>query len=148
MKRPVICARKSKFEPSGFTLMEMLVVLVIIGLIAMVAIPQVTKLMGSAKGKAANIQLITLSSALRFYELDIGAYPTKAEGLQALWTMPGDMPGWNGPYIRQEQQLRDPWQRPFIYNIPGTKGPFELTSLGADGKPGGSGEDADISSIP
>lgn len=139
---------KSRPRDSGFTLMEMLVVLVIIGLIAMVAIPQVTKLMGSAKGKAANIQMITLSSALRFYELDTGAYPSKTDGLQALWTMPGDLPGWNGPYVRQEQQLRDPWKRPFIYNVPGSKAPFELISLGADGKLGGSGEDADITAIP
>lgn len=135
-------------QEAGFTLMEMLVVLVVIGLIAMVAIPQVTRLMGSAKNKATKIQMETLSSALRFYELDTDAYPTSQEGLKALWAAPGDLPGWNGPYVRQERQLKDPWGRDFIYRTPGKASPYELISLGADGKVGGSGDDADVTAIP
>lgn len=133
---------------AGFTLMEMLVVLVVIGLIAMVAIPQVTRLMGSAKNKAAKIQMETLSSALRFYELDTDAYPTSQEGLKALWAAPGNLPGWNGPYVRQERQLKDPWGRDFVYRAPGKTTAYELISLGADGKAGGSGDDADVTAIP
>lgn len=132
----------------GFTLMEMLVVMVLIGLIAMVAIPQVTRLLGSAKGKAARIQMETLSTALRFYELDVGAHPSNEQGLRALWVAPANEPSWNGPYIRQERQLQDPWGRDFVYQTPGKNGAFDLMTLGADGKSGGTGDDADISAIP
>jgi general secretion pathway protein G len=131
----------------GFTLMEMLVVLVVIGLIAAVAIPQVMRMLESAKHKAARIQLETLSQSLNFYQLDVGGYPTSAQGLNALWQAPGQNDAWNGPYVRQERQLLDPWGRPFIYRSPGQKGPFDLVSLGADGKEGGSGDDADLTAI-
>jgi len=133
---------------NGFTLMEMLVVLVVIGLIAAVAIPQVTRLLGSAKSRAAGVQLETLSSSLRYYELDNGEFPTVEQGLRALWENPGDMPGWNGPYVRQERQLVDPWGNDFIYKTPGDDAPYSLVTLGADNAEGGSGEDADIAAIP
>lgn len=132
---------------SGFTLMEMLVVLVLIGLIAMVAIPQITRMLGSAKSKAATIQMETLSTALRFYQLDVGEYPSSSEGIELLWSA-GNKPGWNGPYIRQERQLQDPWGNAFVYRVPGTNGSYDLISLGADNKEGGDGEDADITAIP
>ena len=132
----------------GFTLMEMLVVLVVIGLIAAVAIPQITKLMGSAKSKAAKVQMETLSAGLRYYEMDVGSYPTSEQGLEVLWSMPDPEPGWSGPYLRQERQLKDPWNRDFVYRSPVEGAPFELISLGADGKEGGTGEDADIKAIP
>jgi general secretion pathway protein G len=128
----------------GFTLMEMLVVLVVIGLIAAVAIPQVMKLLESAKHKAARIQLETLSQSLAYYQLDIGAYPSTAQGLRALWQSPAGTETWNGPYVRQEQQLLDPWGQPFVYRAPGQSGKFDLISLGADGKEGGTGDDADL----
>ena len=131
----------------GFTLMEMLVVLVVLGLIAAVAIPQVMKLLEGAKSKAAKIQLETLSQSLSHYQLDIGAYPTTEQGLKALWQSPGGAEAWNGPYVRQERQLADPWGRPFIYRSPGQSGDYDLISLGADGKEGGSGDDADLSAI-
>ena len=130
---------------NGFTLMEMLVVLVVIGLIAAVAIPQVMHLLGGAKSKAAKIQLETLSQSLSYYQLDVGSYPTSEQGLRALWEAPGPLPSWSGPYVRREQQLTDPWGKPFVYRAPGQKGPFELITLGADGAPGGSGENADLS---
>lgn len=139
---------KHKSSEAGFTLMEMLVVLVVIGLIAAVAIPQITKLMGSAKSKAAKVQMETLSASLRYYEMDVGAYPTSEQGLDILWSMPDPEPGWSGPYVRQERQLKDPWNRDFVYQSPIEGAPFELISLGADGKEGGTGEDADIKAIP
>jgi len=135
----------TKSSERGFTLMEMLVVLVLIGLIAAVAVPQVMGLMESAKAKAARIQLETLSQSLIMYQLDIGDYPTTEQGLAALWTEPGQVDAWNGPYVRRERQLIDPWNRPFIYRAPGEKKPYDLITLGADGKQGGRGDDADIS---
>ena len=129
----------------GFTLMEMLVVLVVIGLIAAVAIPQVMRLLEGAKSKAAKIQLETVSQSLAFYQLDMGEYPTTEQGLKALWERPADRPEWAGPYVRRDQQLIDPWGRPFVYRAPGATGRFDLITLGADGTEGGSGENADLS---
>ena len=129
----------------GFTLMEMLVVLVVIALIAAVAIPQVMRLLSSAKAKAARIQLETLSQSLTLYQVDTGEFPTTEQGLKALWQMPGDGESWNGPYVRREKQLLDPWGHAFVYRAPGQGAPYELVTLGADGKQGGRGDDADLS---
>ena len=131
----------------GFTLMEMLVVLVVIGLIAAVAIPQVMRLLESAKHKAARIQLETLSQSLNYYQLDIGGYPTTEQGLKALWQSPGQNEAWGGPYVRQERQLLDPWGHPFIYRAPGQDSDYDLISLGSDGKEGGTGDDADLKAV-
>jgi general secretion pathway protein G len=137
--------RSTARRERGFTLMEMLVVLVVIGLIAAVAIPQVMKLLGGAKSKAARVQLETLSQSLSFYQLDMGEYPTSEQGLKVLWEAPADKPQWSGPYVRRAKQLVDPWGRPFVYQAPGKGAPFDLIALGADGVEGGSGEDADLS---
>lgn len=135
-------------KTGGFTLMEMLVVLVLIGLIAAVAIPQVMKLFESAKHKTAKIQLETVSQSLHYFQLDMDRYPTTGEGLKALWVAPaGDNAAWNGPYVRGEQQLVDPWSHPLLYRSPGTTGAFDLMSYGADGKEGGRGDDADIVAV-
>jgi len=129
----------------GFTLMEMLVVLVIIGMIAAVAIPQVMKLLESAKHKAARIQLETVSQSLGYYQMDLGGYPTTQEGLRALVKAPRDNELWNGPYVKDARQIKDPWGRDLIYRSPGTQSKsFDLMSLGADGREGGSGDDRDI----
>ena len=129
----------------GFTLMEMLVVLVVIGLIIAVAVPQVMRLLESAKHKAARIQLETLSHSLNYLQLDTGAYPSPEQGLKLLWENDSGAEGWAGPYVREERQLLDPWGRPFVYRLPGEgKRPFELISLGSDGVEGGSGNDADL----
>lgn len=125
--------------------MEMLVVLVVIGLIAAVAIPQVMGMLGGAKSKAARIQLETLSQSLTFYQLDLGRFPTNEEGLKALWQAPAEGEAWAGPYIRRERQLIDPWGRPFVYRSPGESQDYDLLSLGADGKEGGKGDDTDLS---
>lgn len=139
-----IMNRRHRARERGFTLMEMLVVLVVIGLIAAVAIPQVMRLLESAKHKAARIQLETVSQSLNYYQLDIGGYPTTEQGLKALWQAPGQNEAWNGPYVRQERQLLDPWGHAFIYRSPGQSGDYDLVSLGSDGKEGGTGDDADI----
>jgi general secretion pathway protein G len=140
-------SRRGAARERGFTLMEMLVVLVVIGLIAAVAIPQVMRLLESAKHKAARIQLETLGQSLNYYQLDIGEYPTSQEGLAALWKAPPQKEAWNGPYVRQERQLLDPWGHAFIYRAPGKEGAFDLITLGADGKEGGTGDDADLSAL-
>lgn len=137
--------KNAKAGERGFTLMEMLVVLVVIGLIAAVAIPQVMRLLGSAKGKAAKIQLETLSQSLLLYQIDTGEFPTTEQGLKALWQMPAQTTSWSGPYVRREKQLVDPWGNPFVYRAPGEGAAYQLVTLGADGKEGGSGEDADLS---
>jgi general secretion pathway protein G len=131
----------------GFTLMEMLVVLVVIGLIAAVAIPQVMRLLESAKHKAARIQLETLSQSLNYYQLDTGGFPTTEQGLKALWQAPAQNDAWSGPYVRQERQLLDPWGHAFVYRSPGQSGDYDLVSLGSDGKEGGTGDDADLSAV-
>ncbi|WP_106640281.1 type II secretion system major pseudopilin GspG [Allosphingosinicella vermicomposti] len=147
MKRIVKPAAGCSDNERGFTLMEMLVVLVVIGIIAAVAIPQVMGLLESAKYKAARIQLETLNQSLAFYHLDTESYPTTEQGLAALWQAPPQMDLWNGPYVRQERQLLDPWGKPFVYRSPGKNRPFDLMTLGADGKEGGTGDDADLNAI-
>lgn len=132
-------------DERGFTLMEMLVVLVVIGLIAAVAVPQVMKLLEGAKHKAARIQLETLSNSLNAYQLDLGGYPTTEQGLAVLWKDNADQLEWNGPYVRRERQLIDPWGRPFLYRSPADGHPYDLITYGADGKQGGRGDDADLS---
>ena len=132
----------------GFTLMEMLIVLVVIGLIAAVAIPQVMKLLGGAKAKAARIQLQTVENGLNYFQLDIGRYPNDTEGLKALVKAPPNVPAWSGPYVRNEKQLVDPWGRALIYKAEANGHPYSLETLGADGKEGGTGDDADIIAEP
>ena len=124
--------------------MEMLVVLVVIALIAAVAIPQVMRMLESAKSKAARIQLETVSQALNVYKLDNDAYPTAQQGLRALVEAPQGVDNWTGPYLRREQQLRDPWGHPLQYALPAAGDSFVVKSLGANGVPGGSGEDKDV----
>jgi general secretion pathway protein G len=139
--------RRRKGE-DGFTLMEMLVVLVVIGLIAAVAIPQVMKLLGNAKAKAAKIQIQTLENGLNYFQLDMGRYPTDQEGLQALVKAPVGADSWSGPYIRNDKQLTDPWGHAMVYKAEADGKPYKLESLGADGKEGGTGDDQDIVAEP
>jgi len=139
--------RPPRRNAEGFTLMEMLVVLVLIALIASVAIPQVMRLLEGAKSKAAKIQLETVSQSLHYYQIDIGRYPNTQQGLTALWTAPAGIDSWAGPYIREPRQIVDPWGNPLIYTIDDTGRKFQLGTLGADGKAGGTGEDADLSAI-
>jgi general secretion pathway protein G len=138
--------RKRRHEQAGFTLLELLVVLVILGLVTAFAAPQVIKYMSGAKIDAAGIQIERLSGVLDLYRLEVGRYPDEGEGLEALLQQPADAERWNGPYIKKANSLLDPWGRPYLYRYPGENGEFDLYSLGADGGEGGDGEDKDVTS--
>jgi general secretion pathway protein G len=129
---------------AGFTLIELLVVLAILGLLAGLVGPQVVRYFGKAKADTAKLQIQQLSQALEVYRLEVGRYPTQAEGLRALMVTPAGTAKWNGPYLRGDLP-NDPWDRPFLYRSPGAAGAaYEIVSYGADGQPGGSGEAADV----
>jgi general secretion pathway protein G len=127
----------------GFTLVEILVVITIIGLIMALVGPRVLNYLGESKAKAAKIQLESFASALDLYYLDLGSYPSSNEGLVAL-TQAGGKPGWNGPYLRGGLVPADPWGHPYAYRSPGERTPYEIKSLGSDGQEGGSGTASDI----
>ncbi len=128
----------------GFTLVELLVVLAILGLLVGLVGPQVMKALGSSKTKTARIQIENLAGTLDIYRLDVGRYPTTSEGLQALVEKPSGADNWNGPYLKKSKVPEDPWGYPYHYRSPGEHGPFDLWSLGADNREGGEGEDQDI----
>jgi len=130
----------------GYTLVELLVVLAILGLLVAIAAPRVIKYLGSAKVDTAKIQIEQLGNSLDLYHLEVGHYPTDQEGLQALVDRPQQAQAWNGPYLKNRQSLIDPWGRPYVYKSPGEHGDYDLYSLGADGREGGDGEDRDITS--
>jgi general secretion pathway protein G len=128
----------------GFTLLELLVVVVIIGLLAAFVAPRYFGQVGKSEVNSAKAQLDALEKALDQYRLDIGRYPDSELGLNALVTKPANEPKWAGPYLRKDVPL-DPWSKPYVYRIPGEKHEFDLVSFGKDGQPGGNGENADIS---
>ena len=127
----------------GFTLLELLVVMVIIGLLAGFVAPRYFGQIGKSEVKVARAQLDALEKALDQYRLDTGRYPSTEQGLGALVERPGDEAKWAGPYLRKSVPL-DPWGKPYLYRFPGEHGDFDVVSLGRDGQPGGSGEDQDI----
>ena len=128
----------------GYTLVELLVVLAILGLLVAIAAPRLISYLGSAKVDTAKIQVEKLGGVLDLYHLDVGGYPTDQEGLAALVERPTRAEVWNGPYLKNRDSLTDPWRRPYVYRFPGQHGDYDLYSLGADGKEGGDGEDRDI----
>jgi general secretion pathway protein G len=127
----------------GFTLLELLVVVVIIGLLAGFVAPRYFGQVGKSEVNVAKAQLDALEKALDQYRLDTGRYPSAELGLKALVERPANEPKWNGPYLRKAIPL-DPWGKPYLYRFPGEKAEFDLLSFGKDGQPGGSGENADI----
>lgn len=131
---------------AGFTLLELLVVLVILGFIAAIATPPAMRYLGRAKTDTAKLQVQSLGSTLDLFRLDVGRYPTQEEGLQALVRRPSSAEGWNGPYVKKESSLIDPWGAPYLYKIPGEHGEYDLFSYGADKAPGGTGESQDVAS--
>ena len=133
---------------AGFTLIEVLVVVVVIGMLAALVAPDVFRNVGTSRVAAARSQISMLEAALDTYRLDNDSYPSAAHGLDALRREPSQEPrsrNWRGPYLRRDVPL-DPWQRPYVYRIPSATNPagFDLMSYGRDGRAGGTGEDEDI----
>jgi general secretion pathway protein G len=131
---------------AGFTLVEMLVVITIIGLIMALVAPRVLNYLAESKVKAAKIQIESFGSALDLYYLDEGRYPTTSEGLAALVQQPEHSPTWNGPYLKGAAVPNDPWGNGYVYRSPGQHGPYDIVSYGADGHEGGTGTAGDITS--
>lgn len=128
--------RRAKRKEDGFTLVEMLVVITIIGIVMALVGPRVLGYLGESKVKAAKIQIESFSAALDLYYLDNGKYPSSSEGLTALVQRPGSASAWNGPYIKSAAVPQDPWGHPYTYKAPGQSGPYEIDSYG----PGGAGD--------
>lgn len=127
----------------GFTLLELLVVMVIIGLLAGIVAPQYFAQLGKSNAKIARAQIESFGQALDQFRLDVGQYPSTEQGLAALRSAPQNMPRWQGPYLKRDVP-NDPWGRPYLYRAPGQHGDYDLSSLGLDGQPGGEGEAADV----
>ena len=137
--------RPARRAQAGFTLMELLVVLAILGLLAAFAAPRVIQYLSAAKSDVAAVQIDNLAAALDLFRLEVGRYPTSDEGLEALMTQPDAAPEWRGPYLDKRDGLTDPWGRPYAYRQPGEHGgDYDLYTLGADGREGGEDENADI----
>jgi general secretion pathway protein G len=132
----------------GFTLIELLVVLTIIGLIVGLVGPRVLGYLAESRTKTAKLQIESFSSSLDLFYLDTGRYPTTSEGLNALAERPADVTVWNGPYLKGGRVPLDPWGNPYQYRSPvDHTPPYEILSFGSDGREGGTGNAADISSI-
>jgi general secretion pathway protein G len=146
--RPFVKSRGRRVDrraEAGFTLVEMLVVITIIGLIMGLVGPRVLGYLGESKVKAAKLQIESFSSSLDLFYLDVGRYPTGSEGLTALTERPGNAAIWNGPYLKTGAVPLDPWGHVYTYRAPAEHGPYEIVSFGSDGQEGGSGTAADIS---
>ncbi len=131
---------------AGFTLLELLVVLVILGLLAGLAGPKVIDALGGAKSKDAKLQIQQFGQTLEMFKLDVGRYPTTQEGLQALVVAPSGVNNWNGPYIRTKIIPKDPWNNEYHYVSPGQHNTkeYDISSFGADNREGGDGENKDV----
>jgi general secretion pathway protein G len=130
---------------AGFTLVEMLVVIAIIGLIMGLIGPRVLNYLSESKVKAAKIQIQSFASALDLFYLDAGRFPSTSEGLAVLVRQTPGVAAWNGPYLKGGTVPNDPWNHGYVYRSPGERGPYDIMSYGADGQEGGSGNAADIS---
>ncbi len=129
---------------SGFTLLELMVVLLILALLASIAAPQVMKHLAKAKSQTARVQVDALSASVAFFQMDTGHAPSDEQGLRALLDRPANEPKWDGPYIQKSDSLIDPWGRPYLYKHPGPHREIEIYTLGSDGREGGDGDARDI----
>ena len=128
----------------GFTLLELMVVLLILSLLASIAAPRVAKYLRKAKSDTAKIQVDALGAAVDSFNIDNGRFPTDQEGLKALMDRPDGLTSWDGPYLKKRDSLTDPWGHPYLYRHPGQKGDFDIYTLGSDQKQGGEGDARDI----
>jgi general secretion pathway protein G len=129
----------------GFSLLELVIVLIILGTIMAILAPRIFGNLGRANASVAKAKIEQLSGQLEIMRLEVGRYPTSQEGLRSLMEKPPGMDRWNGPYVKDPTALKDPWGNDFKYAAPGQGKPFDIVSLGADGKEGGEGEDRDVS---
>ncbi|MBI3769323.1 MAG: type II secretion system major pseudopilin GspG [Deltaproteobacteria bacterium] len=137
--------RERATREGGFTLVELLVVMVILGLLAALVVPSYLGRERKARAQAAKTQVELFGTALDTFRLDVGRYPTTQEGLAALRLAPSGLPRWDGPYLKKDVPL-DPWGRAYTYESPGQHGEYDLYTYGADGAPGGEGDARDIGS--
>lgn len=130
----------------GFTLLELLIVMLIIGLLAAFVAPRMIGKVGKSKRTIAKAQIESLCTALETYKLDTDRYPNQEEGLNALISQPANVDNWNGPYLAKKNVPKDPWRNDYVYIYPGNNGDYDIVAYGADGREGGEGEDADVTS--
>jgi general secretion pathway protein G len=142
---PVACRAWRSGAERGFTLLELLVVVLIIGLLASYVGPKYFSQVSKSEVTLARAQIDAFSKALDTFRLDVGRFPTTEEGLAALQNKPADADKWNGPYLKKDVGL-DPWGHPYVYRAPGTKSEYDIVSYGKDGQPGGTGDSADLTS--
>src|SRR5215472_15892266 len=130
----------SASHEAGYTLVELLVVVAILGLLTLIATPFVLRYLDSAKVSTARTEIANISAGLDLFKIDVGRYPTTEEGLDALMKAPAGVDNWNGPYIKKATGLKDPWGRPYLYRSPGQHGEFDIYSYGAKGEASASGD--------
>jgi len=138
-------ANSGRKKQRGFSLIELLIVMIILGLLASLVGPRLFRHVDDARVGTARSQIELLGTALDSYRLDVGTYPTSEQGLDALRREPSGIRNWNGPYLTRDIP-RDPWGNEYRYRYPGEHGDYDLWSYGADGQPGGEGENAEIRS--
>ncbi len=140
----MVNAAHPRKRTAGISLLEIMVVLAIIALVAGLAAPRLMGSFGRAKSMVAEASMENVRGALQLYYIDVGRYPSEAEGLQALVYVPAAASVWRGPYVESLEDLKDPWGRQLLYRTPGKEKAFDLSTLGRDGRPGGESEDRDL----